>query len=222
LSRRATGDRGDEGAAERIGVLGGTFNPIHHAHLFSAEVAAAAFHLDRVLLVPAGQNPLKSATEVSAAQRLEMTRLAAAGNSLLEVSTVDVDRPPPSYTVDTMAQLASARPGATLFLIVGADALPDFPDWREPDRLLALCELIVLSRPGVPPAIPRAVSDRVGRHVDRIHLQRMPELDISSTDLRRRFASGEPVRYLLPEAVERYVRDHGLYGAATPFTRSPR
>jgi nicotinate-nucleotide adenylyltransferase len=134
---------------------------------------------------------------------------------LLEVSTLDVERPPPSYTVDTMALLAAQHAGAALFLVVGADALPDFPDWREPDRLLDLCELIVLSRPGYPLQIPQAVRDTLGDYLHRIHLQRMPALDISATDLRRRFAAGEPVRYLLPEPVERYVRERGLYGASS-------
>ncbi len=199
----------------RLGVLGGTFDPIHHAHLFSAEVAAAAFGLQRVLLVPAGQNPLKPRVHASVDDRVQMVRLAAAGSPLLEVSTLDVERPPPSYTVDTMALLTAQYAGAALFLIVGADALPDFPDWREPDRLLDICELIVLSRPGYPLQIPGAVRDTLGDRLHRIHLQRMLELGISATDLRRRFAAGEPVRYLLPEPVERYVRERGLYGASS-------
>jgi nicotinate-nucleotide adenylyltransferase len=208
--------------ATRIGVLGGTFNPIHHAHLFSAEVAAAGFHLDCVLLVPAGQNPLKAAGTVPAAARVEMTRLAAAGNPLLEVSTVDVDRPPPSYTVDTMARLARERPHADLYLIVGADTLPDFPEWREPRRLLTLCQLIVVSRPGYPLEVPAAVEKALGALAERIHLQPMPELDISATDLRRRFATGEPVRYLLPEPVERFVRAHRLYETLKAQTSTGR
>jgi nicotinate-nucleotide adenylyltransferase len=197
----------------RLGVLGGTFNPIHHGHLFSAEVAAAAFHLDRVLFVPAGQNPLKAAPAEPAAVRLEMTRLAAEQNPLFEVSTIDLDRPPPSYTVDTMAQLHVERPGAALYLIVGADALPDFAEWREPERLLDLCQVIVLSRPGYPQEVPAAMRAQFGGRAARLHFRAMPQLDISSTDLRRRFAAGEPVRYLLPHTVERYVRKHGLYGA---------
>ncbi len=197
----------------RLGVLGGTFNPIHHGHLVSAEVAAAAFHLDRVLLVPAGQNPLKRRAEVGADHRVQMARLAARGNGLLSVSTVDVDRPPPSYTVDTMALLAAQHPDATLYLIVGADALPDLPDWREPHRLLDLCHVVALSRPGYVLAVPLEVRAALGTRARRIHLQEMPELEISATDLRRRFRTGRPVRYLLPDAVERYVREKRLYSA---------
>ena len=197
----------------RLGVLGGTFNPIHHGHLVSAEVAAAAFHLERVLLVPAGQNPLKRHAEVSAEHRVQMTRLAARDNPLLQVSTVDVNRPPPSYTVDTMALLAELHPGGSLYLIVGADALPDLPDWRDPHRLLDLCHVIALSRPGYALEVPPQVRAALGGRSRRIHLQEMPELEISSTDLRRRFRTGMPVRYLLPEVVERYVREKRLYSA---------
>ena len=196
-----------------IGILGGTFDPIHHGHLFSAETAAAAFELERVLLVPAGQNPLKRQTQTAAAHRVQMARLAAAANPLLQVTTVDVDRAPPSYTVDTMALLAGQYPGAALYLILGADALSELPDWREPRRLLGLCHVIVLSRPGYPLALPPDVRTALGGAADRIHLQEMPALEISSTDLRRRFRVGEPVRYLLPEAVERYVREQRLYSA---------
>ena len=199
----------------RTGVLGGTFNPIHHGHLVSAEIAAAAFGLDRVLLVPAAQNPLKAQAPADASHRLAMTRCGAAGNPLLRVSTVELDRPPPSYTVDTLALLARANPRDELYLLVGADALPDFADWREPLRVLDLCQLIVLSRPGYLLEVPTGVAAALGPRVDRIHLQPMPELAISSTDLRRRFAAGEPVRYLLPDSVEQYVRERGLYGATT-------
>src|SRR6266542_2612289 len=142
-----------------------------------------------------------------------MARLAARGNGRLSVSTVDVDRPPPSYTVDTMALLAAQHPDATLYLIVGADALPDLPDWREPHRLLDLCHVVALSRPGYVLAVPLEVRAALGTRARRIHLQEMPELEISATDLRRRFRTGRPVRYLLPDAVERYVREKRLYSA---------
>jgi nicotinate-nucleotide adenylyltransferase len=202
-------------------VLGGSFNPIHHAHLFTAEVAAAAAGLDRVLLVPAAQSPLKPAAAVSAADRLEMVRLAVAGNPLLEVSTVDLDRPPPSYTVDTVIEIARRYPDAELFLVLGIDALQDFLDWREPERLLDRCRLVVVSRPGFTLEVPPQVAHGLGERTARIVLQAMPHLEISSTDLRRRLAAGEPVRYLLPDAVERYIRERGLYGARGAAVRLP-
>ena len=197
----------------RLGVLGGSFNPIHHAHLFTAQEAAAALHLDQVLLIPAAQSPFKRRAEVSSADRLAMTRLAAARNPLLRVSSVDVDRPPPSYTVDTLALLQDAHPGAQLHLILGIDALQDFLEWREPARLLDLARLLVVSRPGHKLQVPAEVERQLGKRAKRITLHEMPLLEVSSTEIRRRLKRGRPVRYLLPDAVERYIRERGLYGA---------
>jgi nicotinate-nucleotide adenylyltransferase len=201
------------GRKRRIGVLGGSFNPIHHAHLFTAEEAAAALQLERVLLVPAAQSPFKRRAGVSGEDRLKMTRIAAARNPLLRVSSVDVDRPPPSYTVETLALIQKAQPDAELHLILGIDALQDFLEWREPERLLDLARLLVVSRPGHPLEVPPPVRDRLGKRAARIALHEMPLLDVSSTEIRRRLSRGEPVRYLLPDAVERYIRERGLYGA---------
>ena len=198
----------------RLGILGGSFNPIHHAHLFTAEVVAAAYRLDRVLLVPAGQSPLKRRATVPVEDRVAMARLAADGNSLLKVSTIDVDRPPPSYTVDTLRLIGVQYPGAELFLILGIDALADLLEWRDPEGLIDQARIVVVSRPGFELAVPDDVRARLGKRVERIMLRPMPPLDISSTELRRRLLKGEPVRYLLPEPVERYIRARGLYGAA--------
>jgi nicotinate-nucleotide adenylyltransferase len=197
----------------KIGVLGGSFNPSHHAHLFTAEVAAAALALDKVLLVPAGQSPLKRRAAVSSADRLKMTELAAHGNGLLQVSSVDVDRPPPSYSVDTLAIVREQHPRAALHLILGIDALQDLLDWREPERLVDLARLAVVSRPGFPLEVPSEITAYLGPRAAQIDLLPMPLLEISSTDIRRRLRSEEPVRYLLPESVERYIRARHLYGA---------
>lgn len=203
-------------------MLGGTFNPVHYAHLFTAEHAAARLRLDRVLLVPAHQSPLKATAPVPAEHRVAMLRLAIADNPLLAVSTVDVERPAPSYTVETVALLAKQYQSAELFLILGIDALQDLLEWREPERLLDICPLIVVSRPGFELAIPPEVDQQLGPRAERITLLDMPLLEISSTDLRRRFAAAEPVRYLLPRAAEEYVRERGLYGASRSIGASPR
>ena len=197
-------------------MLGGTFNPVHHAHLFTAEHVAARLGLHRVLLVPAQQSPLKSPAPIPAADRLAMLQRAIAGNPLLAVSTVDVERPAPSYTVDTIALLAQQHSGVELFLILGVDAIQDLLEWRDPERLLDLCRLAVVSRPGFVLAIPPEVAAGLGRRAARITLLDMPLLEISSTDLRRRFAAGQPVRYLLPAAVEDYIRERGIYGPLDP------
>ena len=192
-------------------MLGGSFNPIHHAHLFTAETAASALSLDRVLLVPAAQSPFKRSAAVPAGDRLAMTKLAAARNPRLSVSTVDLDRPPPSYTVDTMALIKEQLPHASLHLIMGIDALQDLLEWRDPERLLDLATLAVVPRPGQPLEVPPPVASRLARRAARIKLIPMPLLEISSTDIRRRLQRGLPVRYLLPESVERYIHERGLY-----------
>jgi nicotinate-nucleotide adenylyltransferase len=203
------------GAARlRIGVLGGSFNPIHHAHLRAAEEAAAALALDRVLLVPAAQSPLKRSAPVAPADRLAMAELAVQGNPLLAVSRVDIEREPPSYTVDTLAIVQRAHPHAELFLILGIDALQDLLDWREPRRLLELAQLVVVSRPGYALEIPREIVQRLSALVGRINLLPMPLLEISSSDIRRRIRCRKPVRYLLPDSVERYIREKLLYQVA--------
>jgi len=194
-----------------VGVLGGTFDPIHHAHLFSAEVAAAAHGLQRVLLVPASRSPLKTAASGTLEDRIAMAQLATAGNPLLEVSTVEVDRPPPSYMADTLTLLAARYPQAALSLILGMDALQDFLQWREPERVLDQARLIVVSRPGYDLRIPPELERRLGTRTRGITLQPMPLLEISSTEIRRRVAAGEPVRYLLPPAVEDHIARRGLY-----------
>jgi nicotinate-nucleotide adenylyltransferase len=201
-----------EAAPARVGVLGGSFNPVHHAHLFTAETAAAAFGLDRVLLAPAATNPLKRSALATARDRAAMVRLAIDGNRRLALSTVDVDRPPPSYSVNTMRLVQAQFPRAEVFLVLGIDALVDLLDWHDPEGLLDVCQLIVVARPGYALEVPGAVRNRLGQRAARIHLQPMPLLEISSTMLRSRLAAGQPVRYLLPAAVEHYIRSRGLYG----------
>ena len=198
-------------APRAIGVLGGTFDPIHHAHLFTAEVAAAACGLERVLLVPASQSPLKSPAAGTPEERVAMARLAAAGNPLLEVSTVEVGPPP--------AVLHGGHPGAPGRATPRRRADPD-PGHRRPAGPAAVARPGARPRPGpdrrrLPPRLrpgrPPGLAARLGARTERIALQPMPQLEISSTEIRRRFAAGEPVRYLLPEAVERYARRRGLY-----------
>ena len=214
----ATSPTQSQSTRRRIGILGGSFDPIHHAHLISAEVAAAAYALDQVVLVPALQSPLKAGPRAAAPDRLEMVRLAIQNNPLLDVTSVEFDRPPPSYMVDTMAIFRDRYPDSDLYLLLGADALQYLLEWRQPERLLDLCQLIVLSRPGYALEVPQTVREKLGNRSERIALQAMPNLEISSTDLRRRFSAGEPVRYLLPDAVERYVRKRALYGAQPAST----
>jgi nicotinate-nucleotide adenylyltransferase len=195
----------------RLGLLGGTFDPIHYGHLVAAEESCFRLQLDRVLLIPAGQPPHKLGRRVSPAeQRLAMVRLAAADNPALAVSTIELERQGPSYSVDTVAAVREqAGPSVELFFIVGTDALPDLLTWYQPRRLLQLCTLAVVSRPGYPFDLSHLVTT-LPEAAERIVPVSAPELAISSSDLRARVAAGRPIRYQLPEAVELYIRQQGL------------
>jgi nicotinate-nucleotide adenylyltransferase len=197
---------------QRLGILGGTFDPVHHAHLVAAQEARHQLELDRVLFVPAGAPPHKPNRPLSAAHhRLQMLQLAVADQPHFAISRVDLDRPGPCYTVDTLALLRSEwGPAPTFFFIEGADSLADIPTWYQPQRLLDLCELIVVERPGVELDLPQLERQLPGI-TSRIHWVQMPLLEISSTGLRARVRAGRPISYLVPPAVEAYIREHGLY-----------
>jgi nicotinate-nucleotide adenylyltransferase len=194
----------------RIGVLGGTFDPIHYGHLAIAEEARVAMEFDYVLLVPAGQQPLKHGSHVATPeQRLAMTRLAAAGNPGLRVSPLEVERDGPSYTVTTLEQLRRTV-GGELHFILGADALADLHRWRQAARLIELAWLVAIARPGFAPDLA-ALDARLPGASKRVTVLEGPQLDISSSALRERLAIGRPVRYLLPDAVLAYIEEHRLY-----------
>jgi nicotinate-nucleotide adenylyltransferase len=194
----------------RLGLLGGTFDPPHYGHLLAAQEVAWRLHIDRVLFLPARQNPLKRGEPSSSAEdRCEMVALAVADNPIFELSRLDLDRPPPSYTADLLRALQS--PEHELFFLVGADILPELPKWREPQQIVQLARLVVVNRPGAPsPDIERveAVLPGVRERVDRVQI---PGVDVSSREIRKRVAAGRPIRYLTPPAVVRYIIDRRLY-----------
>jgi nicotinate-nucleotide adenylyltransferase len=198
----------------RLGLLGGTFDPPHYGHLLVAQEAAWHVHLDRVLFLPARQNPLKFGDPPSSAEdRCEMVALAIADNPLFQLSRLDLDRPSPSYTADLLRALQS--PEHELFFLIGADILPELPKWRRPDEILQQARLVVVNRPTTQtPDLDtlEAVLPGLRERVERVH---MPGLDISSSELRKRVAAGEPIRYLTPPAVERYILDKQLYRGST-------
>lgn len=199
-------------AVSRIGVLGGTFDPIHYGHLAAAEEARVSLGLEAVLFVPAGVSPLKQDRPLTPApHRLAMTRLATADHPAFQVSTVDLDRAGPSYTVDTLAILqAGLGPAVDLYFIVGADSLADLPRWRDPARLLKLGCLVAVSRPRH--ELDLAALERALPGVaERVIPLRVPLLDIAGTDLRQRVREGRPIRYYVPPAVADYIQTHRLY-----------
>jgi len=195
----------------RIGILGGTFNPPHIGHLVCAQEAYLQLELERVMLIPARMPPHKPVDdEPGVEHRLEMCRLAADGESCLEVSELEVQRPGPSYTVDTLQALHSATPDSELFLIVGADIAIGLPKWREPERVVSLARVAVAQRPGTARAEVERVLDHLGG-AERGRFFDMPEIGISSTMLRDRVRAGIPTRYLMPDAVRSYIERHYLY-----------
>ncbi|MEW2075473.1 nicotinate-nucleotide adenylyltransferase [Streptomyces sp. NPDC012403] len=189
----------------RLGVMGGTFDPIHHGHLVAASEVAAQFGLDEVVFVPTGQPWQKSHRAVSAAEdRYLMTVIATAENPQFSVSRIDIDRGGPTYTVDTLRDLRALNPDTDLFFITGADALAQILTWRDSEELFSLAHFIGVTRPG------HHLTD-AGLPEGGVSLVEVPALAISSTDCRARVAKGEPVWYLVPDGVVRYIDKRELY-----------
>jgi len=196
----------------RLGVMGGTFDPVHHGHLVAASEVATRFHLDEVVFVPTGQPWQKSHQQVSPAEdRYLMTVIATASNPQFSVSRTDIDRGGRTYTIDTLRDLRAANPDTDLFFITGADALAQILGWRDADELFALAHFIGVTRPG------HALTDP-GLPDGGVSLVEVPALSISSTDCRERVGRGDPVWYLVPDGVVRYINKRGLYGEEVPQT----
>ncbi len=197
-------------------MLGGAFNPPHIGHLVLAQEAAFQLGLDRVLLVPSGIAPHKRIEpEPGPEVRLEMTRLAAEGDELLEVADLEVRSERPSYTFRTLEALSAERPGEEIFFLMGADVAAQLESWKRPERVLELARLGIAGRPGTVLDDAEAVLERLGA-AERAETIRMPEIAVSSTRIRRRVARGGPVRYLVPEPVAELIAERGLYREAVP------
>lgn len=194
-------------------VLGGTFDPVHSGHLVIAEEARLKLELTKVIFVPAGQPWLKKNREItSAVHRLEMVRRAIAGKAHFELSTVEVDRSGPSYTVDTVAILKKQLgAGARIFFLVGWDSLAELPQWREPSRLIQLCKLVAVTRQGLSRPDLKSLESSIHGITRSVVWLDIPPIDISSSDIRDRVARGLSVRGLVPEVVESYIKENKLY-----------
>lgn len=201
----APGNRRSQPGRRRLGVMGGTFDPIHHGHLVAAQEVAAQFGLDEVVFVPTGQPWQKSHRSVSAAEdRYLMTVIATAENPHFSVSRLDIDRKGLTYTIDTLRELHELNPDSDLFFITGADALGQILTWRDAEELFSLAHFIGVTRPGHTLADP-------GLPAGGVSLVEVPALAISSTDCRARVAKGDPVWYLVPDGVVRYIDKRQLY-----------
>jgi nicotinate-nucleotide adenylyltransferase len=204
MSEAYTG-RGD-GSAKRLGVMGGTFDPIHHGHLVAASEVADFLGLDEVIFVPTGQPWQKEDRKVSPPEdRYLMTVIATASNPRFSVSRVDIDRPGETYTIDTLRDLHAERgPGAEFYFITGADALAKMISWRDADELFGLAHFVGCTRPGH----RLTLSDLPAEHVSLLEI---PALAISSTECRERVRSGRPIWYLVPDGIVQYISKRGLY-----------
>ena len=201
---------------ERLGLYGGSFDPIHFGHLISARAMAEHFDLQRVILIPAPRPPHKPSEKLTFVEhRLAMTRLAVEDDPLFEVSDVECDRPGASYTIDTVDFFRARHgPQTQLFLIIGADLLPDLASWHRISDLVAAARIVSAARPGWQAHDLAALRAAVGQDaVDRLVADccRTPEIGISSTDIRLRVKSGRSVRYLMPESVAAYIEQQGIY-----------
>ncbi|MEI2671403.1 MAG: nicotinate-nucleotide adenylyltransferase [Nocardioidaceae bacterium] len=196
----------------RVGVMGGTFDPIHHGHLVAASEVQAWFDLDEVIFVPTGEPWQKTARAVSSAEhRYLMTVVATASNPLFTVSRIDIDRGGPTYTIDTLRELRQQMPDAELYFITGADALADIFTWRDADELFDLARFVGCTRPGY----TMDAQTLNGIPPERVTILEIPALAISSTECRERTGKGEPVWYLVPDGVVQYIAKYGLYAAAS-------
>ena len=196
----------------RLGVFGGTFDPVHLGHLVAAEEATELLALDEMLFVPAGQPWFKAAEPVmDAAHRLNMVRLAIESNPRFRVCDVEVARPGPSYTVDTLEHLReNAQPGTEIFLVLGLDALSEMHRWHCPARVFELATVVGVARPGAA-FDPALLSDIFPSAAERVIMLDITLVGVGASELRRRAAAGRSLRYLLPDSVEAYIREHGLY-----------
>lgn len=228
-----------EKQTRQVGILGGTFDPIHYGHLVIAEEVRAALDLAEVFFIPVGKPPHKNKRVTPAAHRLAMLELALASNPFFSISRIELERPGPSYTVDTLRQLHSELGTNTeLFFVIGWDSLEDLPEWHDPEGIIAeLNHLVAVRRPGYDDDIAEAKSrvmnfeedveipdasyveedfldeleDEIPGIRERLIIVPAPQLEISASDLRQRVKAGRPIKYQVPEAVERYIADQGLY-----------
>jgi nicotinate-nucleotide adenylyltransferase len=195
----------------RIGIFGGTFDPVHLAHLILAEEGRAQGRLDQVWFVPAGQPPHKAHHDLTPfAQRAEMLSLAIAGNPAFRIEELEKNRPGPSYTADTLAELQGRHPEHEFFLLLGGDSLCDLPGWHEPGRIVERATLLVMARRDAKIISLEELQAKLEKPV-RLQVIEAPLVDISSRDLRQRVRAGGTIRYQVPRAVEMYIQDKRLY-----------
>ncbi|HAD60402.1 MAG TPA: nicotinic acid mononucleotide adenylyltransferase [Planctomycetaceae bacterium] len=205
----------DHAKHQRIGIFGGTFDPVHYGHLLLAETCREQLNLDSVVLLPAGSPPHKSDSDISpASHRLEMLKLAVSGCPEFQIDERELKREGPSYTVLTLQELSSEQPDSTLYFLMGADSLRDIPGWKDPQQILQLATVVAVNRPGIP--LPETAEVRVwaGDLADSIQVIQTLGTDLSSSTLRSQVAANLSIRFMTPRAVGVYIEQHELYRTA--------
>jgi nicotinate-nucleotide adenylyltransferase len=197
----------------RLGIYGGSFDPVHLGHLLLAETCREECSLDRVLFLPCGQSPHKpNGAIASGLQRAEMLEFAVAGDPRFGVCRIELERSGPSFTVETLRQLRVEQPDSELFFLMGADSLADLPLWREPLAILELATIVAVNRGQRPPPDLASLETRLGPIVrERVRLVTMPAIELSATEIRERARTSRSLRFRVTRAVEEYIREHGLY-----------
>lgn len=202
----------------RIGVFGGTFDPVHLGHLILAEQCREQAQLDQVLFIPSARPPHKLDQPLTAFRhRVEMLQFAVAGHPVFRIDELEENRAGPSYTADTLEELRRREPQAQLWLMIGADCLPDIPGWHEPAQIISAAGLLIVARPGSPTWSDVDLRANLGMTRDSVlnhQVVQMPLIEIASRDIRRRVKEGRSIRFLVPRAVECYIETHYLYGGA--------
>jgi len=204
-----------KGIGMRLGILGGTFDPVHYGHLLLAETCREQLDLTEVRLIPAGVPPHKQQHKISDGHcRADMLQLAISGYPEYVVDRREIRRQGPSFTVDTLTEFATEFENAELFFLMGADSLRDVPSWRSPERICELATIVAVNRPGVPLPTAQQVQDWVGSELaTSIRVLSMPGTDVSATELRTRAAAGKNLRFMTPRAVEAFIVQHEVYSA---------
>lgn len=201
----------------RIGVYGGSFDPLHYGHLILAEQSREQTRLDEVWFIPAARPPHKlDAPPSSFDHRVAMLQLALTGNPGFRIDTLESKRSGPSYTADTLDELHRLHPGNEWFYLLGSDSVPDLPKWHEPARIVARASLVVMERQGFTTPGSAEVAKLIGVPVTQLRMQKIdvPLIELASRDIRKRVAANRSIRFMVPEAVENYIRQHQLYGSS--------
>jgi nicotinate-nucleotide adenylyltransferase len=198
---------------KKVGIMGGTFDPIHTGHLVVANEVLNFYGLEEIIFIPAGDPPHKKGTVANSFDRYIMTEMAVLSNNRFKVSDIEIKKSGKSYTLNTLMELTKEYPDAEFHFITGTDAVIELPSWREPEKLLKLCKFVAVSRPGISMGEARDKISEINKMFNSsIELFQAPMLQISSTDIRQRFMDGKSAKYLLPESVEQYIIKNNLYG----------